>query len=59
MRITSCVHVLIVPIQSHTKLQIKHGEEEVMDEDTQGSEMPKPDQCHMDVESNIGAEGSS
>ena len=30
-----------------------------MDEDTQGSEMPNPDQCHMDVESNIGAEASS
>ena len=28
----------------------RHGEEEVMDEDTQGSEMPNPDQCHMDVE---------
>ena len=37
----------------------RHGEEEVMDEDTQGSEMPNPDQCHMDVESNIGAEASS
>ena len=32
----------------------RHGEEEVMDEDTQGSEMPNPDQCHMDVESNMG-----
>ena len=27
----------------------RHGEEEVMDEDTQGGEMPNPDQCHMDV----------
>ena len=30
-----------------------------MDEDTQGCEMPNPDQCHMDVESNIRAEASS
>ena len=30
-----------------------------MDEDTQGSEMPNPDKCHMDVESNIRAEASS
>lgn len=37
----------------------RHGEEEVMDEDTQGNEMPNPDQCHMDVESNIEAEVSS
>ena len=37
----------------------RHGEEEVMDEDIQGSEMPNPDQCHMDVESNIRAEASS
>ena len=37
----------------------RDGEEEVMDEDTQGYEMPNPDQCHLDVESNIGAEVSS
>ena len=37
----------------------RHGEEEVMDEETQGSEMPNPDQCHMDIESNIRAEASS
>ena len=32
----------------------RHGEEEVMDEDTQGCEMPNPDQCCMDIESNRG-----
>jgi hypothetical protein len=37
----------------------RHGEEQVMDEYTQGCEMPNPDKCHMDVESNIGAEASS
>ena len=37
----------------------RHGEYEVMDEDTQRCKMPNPDQCHMDVESNIGAEASS
>ena len=76
MRITSCVHVLIVPIHCHKKMQMcsgtqsrgfmdgythwtRHGEEEVMDEDTKCSEMPNPNQCHMDVESNIRAEASS
>jgi hypothetical protein len=37
----------------------RHGEEQVMDEYTQGCEMPNPSQCHMDVESNIRAEASS
>ena len=37
----------------------RQDEDEVMDEDTQGCEMPNPNQCHMDVESNIGAEASS
>ena len=37
----------------------RHDEEQVMDEYTQGYEMPNPDQCHMDVESKIGVEVSS
>ena len=37
----------------------RHNEQKVMDEYTQGCEMPNPDQCHMDVESSIGAEASS
>ena len=37
----------------------RHGEEPVMDEGNQGGEMPNPDQSHMDVESNLGAQTSS
>ena len=45
-------------MDGHTRWT-RHGEEQVMDEYTQGCEMPNPDQCRMDVESNIGAEASS
>ena len=37
----------------------RHGEEEVMDEDTQGSEMPNLDQCHMDVVLEICPRGNN
>jgi len=37
----------------------RDGEEPVIDEGNQGGEMPNPDQSHMDVESNLGAQTSS